>query len=77
MADLKARAYAVAALAEPQDGNRTRLQHMAAALAALEKGSGDEAVAREVWDLLAQAIRSPETLFSPGVILRARDEPSG
>jgi len=59
--DLKARAYA-AAVAEPLDGNLagTRLQYMAAALSALEKGSGDEAVARDVWDLLAQAIRSPE-----------------
>lgn len=59
VADLKARAYAVAAAAEPQDGNLAgmRLQRMAAALAALEKGSGEEAVARDVWQLLSQVIR--------------------
>jgi hypothetical protein len=56
---LKARAYATAAAAEPQDDEAvgTRLKRMAAALAALEKGTGDEAVAREVWDLLAQVVR--------------------
>jgi hypothetical protein len=59
VADLKARAYATAAAAEPQDDEAvgTRLKRMAAALAALEKGTGDEAVAREVWDLLAQVVR--------------------
>jgi hypothetical protein len=58
VADLKARAYAAAAAAEPQDGIPTgsRLQRMAAALAALEKGSGEETVARDVWDLLSQVI---------------------
>jgi hypothetical protein len=62
VADLKARAYAVAAAAEPQDGNLgMRLQRMAAALAALEKGSGEEAVARDVWDLFSQVIRPQET----------------
>jgi hypothetical protein len=59
VADLKARACAVAAAAEPPDADLvgSRLHHMAAALAALEKGSGDEAVAREVWHLLAQVMR--------------------
>ena len=55
----EARAYAVAAAAEPPDANPvgTRLKRMAAALAALEKGSGDEAVAQEVWSLLSKVIR--------------------
>lgn len=59
VADLEARAYAVAAAAEPPDANPvgTRLKRMAAALAALEKGSGDEAVAQEVWSLLSKVIR--------------------
>lgn len=59
VADLKARAYATVAAAEPRDGNPagSRLRHMAAAFAALEKGSGEEAVARDVWDLLSQVIR--------------------
>jgi hypothetical protein len=59
VADLKARAHAIAATAEPPDANLlgTRLQRMAAAVTALEKGSGDEAVAREVWSLLSQIIR--------------------
>jgi hypothetical protein len=57
--DLKARAYAIAATAEPPDANLlgSRLKRMAAAVTALEKGSGDEAVAREVWSLLARVIR--------------------
>ena len=59
VADLKARAYATAAAAEPSDANAvgSRLQRMAASLAALEKGTGDEAVAQDVWNLLAQVIR--------------------
>jgi hypothetical protein len=59
VADLKARAYAVAAAAESPDASPVgaRLKRMAAALAALEKGSGDEAVAQDVWSLLARIIR--------------------
>jgi hypothetical protein len=59
VADLKARAYATAAAAESPDTNllSTRLQRMAAAVAALEKGSGEEAVAREVWGLLSRILR--------------------
>ena len=59
VADLKARAYAIAAAAEPPDANLlgSRLKRLAAAVTALEKGSGDEAVAREVWSLLSQIIR--------------------
>jgi hypothetical protein len=59
VADLKARAYAIAATAEPPDANLlgSRLKRLAAAVTALEKGSGEEAVAREVWSLLSQVIR--------------------
>jgi hypothetical protein len=59
VADLKARAYATAAAAEAPDANTvgSRLHRMAAALAALEMGSGDEAVAQDVWNLLSQVIR--------------------
>jgi len=59
VADLKASAYAIAATAEPPDANLpgSRLKRLAAAVTALEKGSGDEAVAREVWSLLSQMIR--------------------
>jgi hypothetical protein len=57
VADLEARAYAVAAAAEPPDANLAQLKRMAAALAALEKGSGDEAVAQDVWSLLSKVIR--------------------
>jgi hypothetical protein len=59
VADLKARAYATAAAAEAPGANAvgSRLHRMAAALAALEKGTGDEAVAQEVWDLLSQVTR--------------------
>jgi len=59
VADLKASAYAIAATAEPPGANLlgSRLKRLAAAVTALEKGSGDEAVAREVWSLLSQIIR--------------------
>jgi hypothetical protein len=59
VADLKARAYATAAAAERPDADRmrARLQQVAAAVTALEKGSGDEAVAREVWSLLSRVVR--------------------
>jgi hypothetical protein len=59
VADLKARAYAAAAAAEPPDARfvGARLKRMAAALTALEKGSGEEAVAKDVWSLLAQVLR--------------------
>jgi hypothetical protein len=58
VADLKALAYATAAAAEPPDVSSvgSRLKRMAAAVTALEKGSGDEAVAREVWSLLSRVI---------------------
>jgi hypothetical protein len=59
VADLRARAYATAAVAEPPDADLVgpRLKRMAAAVAALDKGSGDEAVARDVWHLLSRIIR--------------------
>jgi hypothetical protein len=59
VADLKARAYATAAAAEAPDANAvgSRLHRMAAALAALEMGSGEEAVAQDVWSLLSRVIR--------------------
>ena len=59
VADLKARAYATAAAVEPSGANfvGSRLKRMAAAVMALEQGSGDETVAREVWGLLSQVIR--------------------
>jgi hypothetical protein len=59
VADLKARAYAVAAAAEPPDSSLVglRLKRIAAAVAALERGSGDEAVARDVWHFLSRIIR--------------------
>jgi len=59
VADLKARAYATAAAADPPDANLvvSRLKRMAAAVTALEKGSGEEAVAQDVWSLLSRVIR--------------------
>ena len=59
VADLKARAYATVAAAEPPDANflGSRLRRMAAAVTSLEKGTGDEAVARDVWSLLSKVIR--------------------
>ena len=59
VADLKARAYAIAAAAEPPDTASVgpRLKRMAAAVAALEKGSGEEAVARDVWSFISRIFR--------------------
>jgi len=59
VADLKARAYATAAAAETPDANAvgSRLHRMAAALAALEKGSGEDAVAQDVWSLFSRVIK--------------------
>ena len=59
VADLQARAYATAAAAEPLRSNlvSARLKAMAAALSALEKGTGDEAVAQDIWRLLLKGIR--------------------
>jgi hypothetical protein len=57
--DLKALAYALAAAAEPLGAGsvEARLKHLAAAVAALEKGTGEEHVAREVWELLSRVLR--------------------
>jgi len=56
--DLKARAYATAAAAEAPDvAVSSRLHRMATALAALEKGSGEEAVAQDVWSFLLRVIK--------------------
>jgi hypothetical protein len=60
VSDLKALAHAaVAAAAEPPgpDFVGSRLKHVAAAVAALERGTGDEAVAREVGSLLSRVLR--------------------
>jgi hypothetical protein len=58
VADLTARAFAIAAAAEtPEDDLRARLQRISAAVEALDKGTGDEAVARVVWDLLSRVLR--------------------
>lgn len=60
VSDLKALAHAaVAAAAEPPgpDFVGSRLKHVAAAVAALERGTGDEAVAREVGSLLSMVLR--------------------
>jgi hypothetical protein len=61
--DLKASAYALAAAAAPRGAGSVeiRLRHMAAAVTALEQGTGDENVAREVWDLLARVLREDRT----------------
>jgi hypothetical protein len=57
--DLKATAYALAAAAEPLGAGSApaRLRHLAAAVTALENGTGDDHVAREVWDLLSGSLR--------------------
>jgi len=58
VADLQARAYAIAAVAEPPEVDLgARLKRIAAAVEALDKGAGDEAIARVVWDLLSRVIR--------------------
>ena len=61
--DLKASAYALASAAEsPGTGSvEARLRHMAAAVTALEQGTGDEHVAREVWSLLARVLSEDRT----------------
>jgi hypothetical protein len=61
VSDLKALAYATAAAAaEPPapDFVDSRLKQVAAAVTALEKGTGDEMVAKDVWDLLSRVMRS-------------------
>jgi hypothetical protein len=56
--DLKALAHATAAAAEsPGGGPVGSLRHVAAAVTALDQGTGEETVAREVWDLLSRLLR--------------------
>jgi hypothetical protein len=56
--DLKATAYALAAAASPDAGSaQERLKILSASVAALENGTGDAQVAREVWDLLSGVLR--------------------
>jgi hypothetical protein len=55
IADLKALAHATAAAAPPPDDTDSRLRRVAAAISALQEGSGEETMAREVVDLLARA----------------------
>jgi len=57
--DLKARAQAIAAAAETPDVALVgaRLKRIAAAVTALELGTGEEAVSRDVWNLLSRVIR--------------------
>jgi hypothetical protein len=57
--DLKASAYALAAAAEPAGVGsvEARLRHTVAAVTALERGTGEELVVREVWGLLARVLR--------------------
>jgi hypothetical protein len=57
--DLKATAYALAVAAEPPGvgSAQERLRHLAAAITALETGTGDDHVAREVWELLSGSLR--------------------
>jgi len=60
--DLKALAYAtVVVAADPAETSRgavqARLRHTLAATEALEKGTGSESLATEVWDLLVQSGR--------------------
>jgi hypothetical protein len=59
VSDLKALAHAAAAAAGPAGGADTleTLRQVAAAVAALDQGTGDPAVARDVTDLLAQVLR--------------------
>jgi hypothetical protein len=54
VADLKALSHATAALAIPSSNAEARLREMGAATAALREGTGDEAVNREVVELLAR-----------------------
>jgi hypothetical protein len=57
--DLKALAYSLAAAAEPPGAGsvEARLRRTVAAVTALEQGTGEEQVAREVWGLLARILR--------------------
>jgi hypothetical protein len=58
--DLKALAYATATAASGPPGADlidARLKHAAAAVTALEKGTGDESVARDVGELLSRVLR--------------------
>jgi hypothetical protein len=58
VSDLEALAYATAAAAEPPGvGSVDSLRHMATAVAALDRGSGEETVKSEVWDLLLRVLR--------------------
>ncbi|HEX3530774.1 MAG TPA: hypothetical protein VH988_27230 [Thermoanaerobaculia bacterium] len=59
IADLKALAHAAAAAASPPDDADGRLRQVAAATAALQGGTGDQAVAREVLELIARAVYEP------------------
>jgi hypothetical protein len=63
VADLKALAHATAAAAiigtSPPRGAAGRLRQVAAATAALQEGTGDQAVAQEVGELLARAFGDP------------------
>jgi hypothetical protein len=61
--DLKASAYALAAAAEPPGvgSMEARLRHTVAAVTALERGTGEELVMREVWGLLARVLREEGT----------------
>ena len=56
--DLKALAYATAAASEPQGtGSMDSLRYVTAAVTALDRGTGEETVTREVWDLLSGILR--------------------
>jgi hypothetical protein len=59
ISDLKALAYAFAAAAEPPGPHSVegRLRHSLKAVTALERGSGAEHVAPEVWDVLSRVLR--------------------
>jgi len=77
IADLKALAHATAAAAgSPEDGSFDTLRQVAAAMAALDQGSGDPAVARDVVDLLSRAlcnVRGPRSRpGSPPTVRRRR-----
>ena len=56
VADLKALSHATAAAATPPSDAEDRLRHMAAATEALQEGTGDETVRREVLELLGPIV---------------------
>jgi hypothetical protein len=62
VSDLKALAYAFAAATEPPGPQSAegRLRHSITAVTALERGTGGEHVAREVWGALSRVLREPE-----------------